>query len=81
MKRHNYEVRVEWTGNDGEGTRGYKSYRRDHIIASAGKPQIHGSSDPSFRGDGSRYNPEELLLASLPRVTCSGTCICARCTV
>lgn len=65
MKQHNYEVRVEWTGNDGEGTKTYKSYRRDHIIASADKPPIQGSSDPSFRGDGSRYNPEELLVASL----------------
>jgi organic hydroperoxide reductase OsmC/OhrA len=65
MKRHNYEVRVEWTGNDGQGTKGYKSYRRDHIIASKGKHQIQGSSDPSFRGDRFRYNPEELLVASL----------------
>lgn len=65
MKQHNYEVRVEWTGNDGEGTKTYKSYRRDHIVACEGKPPIHGSSDPSFRGDRTRYNPEELLVASL----------------
>lgn len=65
MKQHNYEVRVEWTGNAGEGTKTYKSYRRDHIIASKNKPPIPGSSDPSFRGDRSRYNPEELLVASL----------------
>ncbi len=26
---------------------------------------IPGSSDPAFRGDGSRYNPEELLVAAL----------------
>jgi organic hydroperoxide reductase OsmC/OhrA len=65
MKRHNYEVRLEWTGNDGEGTKSYKGYRRDHTIVSEGKPQIPGSSDPSFRGDRTRYNPEELLVASL----------------
>jgi len=65
MKRHTYEVRVDWTGNDGEGTKTYRSYRRDHTIASEGKPQIQGSSDPSFRGDRARYNPEELLVASL----------------
>jgi len=29
------------------------------------KPPIPGSSDPSFRGDKTRYNPEELLVASL----------------
>jgi organic hydroperoxide reductase OsmC/OhrA len=65
MKHHTYEVQVHWTGNDGEGTKTYKDYRRDHIIASRGKPQIQGSSDPGFRGDRTRYNPEELLVASL----------------
>jgi organic hydroperoxide reductase OsmC/OhrA len=65
MKQHTYEVRVEWTGNNGEGTKTYKGYRRDHTIASPGKPQIQGSSDPNFHGDRTRYNPEELLVASL----------------
>lgn len=65
MKQHTYAVRVDWTGNDGEGTKTYKGYRRDHMIACEGKPQIQCSSDPSFRGDRTRYNPEELLVASL----------------
>ena len=65
MKQHTYEVRMKWTGNDGEGTKTYKSYRRDHTIVCEGKPEIPGSSDPNFRGDPSRYNPEELLVASL----------------
>lgn len=65
MKQHTYEVRVDWTGNDGEGTKTYTRYRRDYTIDCAGKPQIQGSSDPAFRGDRSRYNPEELLVASL----------------
>jgi organic hydroperoxide reductase OsmC/OhrA len=65
VKHHHYEVQVDWTGNDGEGTKSYKSYRRDHSIRTAGKLEIAGSSDPSFRGDPSRYNPEELLVASL----------------
>ena len=29
------------------------------------KPPLLGSSDPAFRGDFSRYNPEELLVAAL----------------
>lgn len=62
---HTYTVRVEWTGNQGEGTRGYRAYGRDHEIMAAGKPLIPGSSDPAFRGDRSRYNPEDLLVASL----------------
>ena len=65
MKHHTYQVRVDWSGNDGEGTKTYRGYRRDHSIISEGKPPIMGSSDPGFRGDRSRYNPEELLVASL----------------
>jgi organic hydroperoxide reductase OsmC/OhrA len=65
MKQHNYELQVEWTGNTGEGTKTYRSYTRDYTITAAAKPQILGSSDPSFRGDPSRYNPEDLLVASL----------------
>lgn len=65
MKQHNYKMQVEWTGNMGEGTKTYRSYTRDYTISSAGKPQILGSSDPSFRGDPARYNPEELLVAAL----------------
>ena len=65
MKQHAYAIRMEWTGNNGDGTRTYRGYRRDHTIAAAGKPVLPGSSDPAFRGDASRYNPEELLVASL----------------
>jgi len=65
MRQHTYEVRVDWTGNDGQGTRTYQSYRRDHTIAAEGKTEIAGSSDPAFRGDRSRYNPEEPLVAAL----------------
>ncbi len=63
--QHKYNVSMQWTGNDGEGTKTYRSYRRDHTIDAEGKPQIPGSSDPHFRGDASRYNPEDLLVASL----------------
>jgi organic hydroperoxide reductase OsmC/OhrA len=64
-REHHYEVEVRWTGNDGSGTRTYTSYRRDHAIQALDKAVIDGSSDASFRGDPSRYNPEELLLASV----------------
>ena len=64
-KEHRYVVTVDWTGNQGTGTSGYKAYARTHEIRSAGKPAVPGSADPSFRGDPARYNPEELLVASL----------------
>ncbi len=65
-KTHRYTVTVTWTGNTGTGTSGYRNYERRHeISAGAGKPAIPGSSDPAFRGDQARWNPEELLVASL----------------
>jgi len=64
-KTHHYAVTLEWTGNTGTGTSGYRDYRRDHEISGAGKPPIPGCSDPAFRGDPARWNPEELLVAAL----------------
>lgn len=64
IRTHSYATRVEWSAN-GDGTKGYTRYSRNHAIVAAGKPEILGSSDPLFRGDPGRYNPEELLVASL----------------
>jgi organic hydroperoxide reductase OsmC/OhrA len=64
-KNHTYQANIVWTGNKGEGTRTYTAYSRAHEISVDGKPVIPGSSDPHFRGDESRYNPEEMLVASL----------------
>ena len=65
MKQHQYQTKVVWTGNLGKGTSHYAAYSRDHVIQSEGKSEILGSSDPAFRGDKTRYNPEELLLSTL----------------
>jgi organic hydroperoxide reductase OsmC/OhrA len=62
---HRYEVTVRWTGNTGSGTSRHGGYRRDHDVHGDGKPTILGSSDPAFRGDSARWNPEELLVAAL----------------
>jgi len=64
-KEHFYSLSVRWTGNNGTGTSNYHAYDRSHIISSQEKPEITASSDPSFKGDKSKYNPEELLLAAL----------------
>jgi organic hydroperoxide reductase OsmC/OhrA len=64
-KNHTYRVTVAWTGNRGQGTPNHAGYDRDHVISGGAKPPIAGSSDPAFRGDPARWNPEELLLASL----------------
>jgi organic hydroperoxide reductase OsmC/OhrA len=65
VKTHTYSAYLHWTAADGVGTANYRSYSRDHTIAFEGKAEIEASSDPAFRGDGARYNPEELLVASL----------------
>jgi len=65
MAFHHYEIGLAWTGNQGEGTTSYRSYQRSYSITAPGRPDILGSSDPAFRGDPSRYSPEDMLVASL----------------
>jgi organic hydroperoxide reductase OsmC/OhrA len=62
---HHYATRLVWTGDLGSGTSGYRAYERSHEITAGDKPALLGSSDPAFRGDPSRWNPEDLLVASL----------------
>jgi len=50
MKIHEYNLIINWTENKGEGTRSYRNY-----------DLIQGYSNPSFRGDASKYNPEDLF--------------------
>jgi organic hydroperoxide reductase OsmC/OhrA len=64
-KTHEFRAVTRWTGNLGSGTSHYREYSRDYTIAMAGKPDLLGSSAPAFRGDASRHNPEDLLVAAL----------------
>lgn len=65
MRSHRYESTTTWTGNTGEGTANYRAYLRSHTTAAEGRPEIAASSDPAFRGDAARWNPELLLVAAL----------------
>ncbi len=64
-KSHQYKITITWTGNTGTGTSAYHAYKRNHTIKAENKPEILGSSDPAFRGDATRYNPEDLLVSTL----------------
>jgi len=64
-KEHHYEATVAWTGNSGSGTSGYGAYARDFELSGEGKPTIAGSAEPAYRGDKSRWSPEELLVGAL----------------
>ncbi|NYF10386.1 organic hydroperoxide reductase OsmC/OhrA [Leifsonia sp. AK011] len=62
---HDYLVRVQWQGNLGTGTSGYREYTRDTEITAEGMPAILASADVPFHGSAERWNPELLLLAAL----------------
>lgn len=64
-REHSYHTGIVWTGNRGTGTADYTSYEREYLITADGKPNMKGSSDPTFRGDPGLYNPEELFLISI----------------
>ena len=64
-REHHYELGVRWTGNTGAGTASPRAYSRGHDVTAAGPGTLLGSSDPAFRGDATRWNPEQLFVASL----------------
>lgn len=65
LGEHHYALTAIWNGNLGSGTSGYREYSRDVTIEIEGKPDLLASADKPFRGDAGRWNPEDLLIASL----------------
>lgn len=63
--KHDYKLSLTWKGNRGNGTSDYKSYGREYSIQIDHKETLTGSSDPSFHGDKTKYNPEDMLVAAL----------------
>jgi organic hydroperoxide reductase OsmC/OhrA len=63
MELH-YQARLIWTGA-AEGPAEGTGFSRAWRVEIPGKPALFGSSDPHFAGDGTVYNPEDLLLAAL----------------
>ncbi|MCS3529786.1 OsmC family protein [Chryseobacterium sp. JUb7] len=64
-KEHHYKTTIQWTGNKGTGTSNYRNYERSHEILTDQKVKIEASSDPAFRGDKTKHNPEDLFLSSV----------------
>jgi organic hydroperoxide reductase OsmC/OhrA len=62
---HSFAVSVEWTGNRGTGTSGFRDYGRDNTLTTEGRPPLLGSAARAFHGDPERWNPEETLIAAL----------------
>jgi organic hydroperoxide reductase OsmC/OhrA len=63
-REHHYHTRLVWTGG-ANTAEPFRNHDRAYEIHSQGKASIAGSSDPVFRGNASRWNPEDLLVASL----------------
>jgi organic hydroperoxide reductase OsmC/OhrA len=64
MSKHHYKVRTQWTGAS-KGATESENYSRDCVVSIQGKADVLGSSDPSFKGDPTRHNPEDMLLSAL----------------
>jgi len=64
--RHEYTVGIEWLGDRGTGTSGYRDYGRQLVVRAEGKAhEILASADRAFHGDAERWNPEDMLVAAL----------------
>jgi organic hydroperoxide reductase OsmC/OhrA len=64
-KSHEYKTALHWDGSKTGGTADYRTYDRQYRIRIKDKPDLVGSSDPVFLGDGALYNPEDLFVAAL----------------
>jgi organic hydroperoxide reductase OsmC/OhrA len=59
---HTYRTELSWQGTTAVG---YDAYDRAHrLVAAPARAPLELSSDPAFRGDPDRLNPEQLLLAA-----------------
>lgn len=57
---HHYQAVCSWRGSTAAG---YEAYERNHELrAPPARQTLPMSSDPAFRGDPQRLNPEQLLL-------------------
>jgi organic hydroperoxide reductase OsmC/OhrA len=61
---HGYRLSTRWVGA-GETGIADDAFPREFHVSIDGKAELVGSADPAFRGDSSKHNPEELLLAAL----------------
>jgi organic hydroperoxide reductase OsmC/OhrA len=76
---HLFDCHLVWVGAERGPVADYESYSRELTVDIEGKPQLRASSAPVFRGDGSLWNPEDLLVASLSTCHClSYLSLCAR---
>jgi len=65
-RSHRYRTQLTWTGGGaGADASAFRHHDRSYRLEALGKPAIAGSAEQVFRGDARRWNPEDLLVASL----------------
>ena len=62
---HHFACTLHWTGAAKGPVADYETYSRDVRVDFEGKPSLDLSAAPVFKGDPSRHNPEDLLVAAL----------------
>ena len=65
MKNHTFTLSLAWEKPTTNAPSPRDPSLRRHTITHPDKPAIEGSAAPAFHGEVERWNPEELLLASL----------------
>ena len=65
MKNHTFTLSLAWEKPAFSAASTRDPSLRRHTITHPDKPAIQGSAAPTFHGEVERWNPEELLLASL----------------
>ncbi|KAA5823628.1 osmotically inducible protein OsmC [Algibacter amylolyticus] len=64
--KHTFKAEVNWQIGDNETTANPRGFSRNHEVTIANKnTPLEVSAAKPFRGDDTRYNPEDLLLSAL----------------
>jgi len=60
------EHRVQLSWEKGEAPFTYEAYPRNHVVSfKNGQERLTASASPTYRGDGSKADPEDMLVAAL----------------
>jgi organic hydroperoxide reductase OsmC/OhrA len=62
---HTFEMTLAWSASSTQTLPPDAAFSRNSVLAAPGKIPIAASAPAAFGGDSTRYNPEELLIASL----------------
>lgn len=63
--KHLFKVKLNWFFDHKHTSSSSKLYYKNHTITIEGKRDLELSAAKAFKGDATRYNPEDLFLSSL----------------